>query len=143
MKCEWRGRIWTKNCFLSVQFKLTKDLIDFHEFLWKRIYRSNGKLLQPIKKEEKWNKKARRRLSNIFFSLVGRWCLCWKYGLGGEVFGREGKLVREGSRVGWIEETQRKTMACCVKEGSDRHHVSFSSPLSCSLLCFVVGNAIV
>jgi hypothetical protein len=54
-------------------------------------------------------------------------------------------LVREGSRVGWIEETQRKTMVCSVKEGSDtsRHHVSFSSPLSCSLLRFVLANAIV
>jgi hypothetical protein len=62
---------------------------------------------------------------------------------GGGVIGREGMLVREGSRVGWIEETQRKTMACGVKEGSDRRHVSFSSPLSFALLCFVVGNAIV
>jgi hypothetical protein len=32
--------------------------------------------------------------------------------------------------VVWIEETQRKTMVCGVKEGSDRHHVSFSSPLT-------------
>jgi hypothetical protein len=72
-----------KIIFLSVQFNLIKEVIDFHEFLWKRIFRSNGKLLQPIKKEEEWNKKARRRLSNIFFALVGWWCLCWKYGLGG------------------------------------------------------------
>jgi hypothetical protein len=50
-------------------------------------------------------------------------------------------LVREGTRVGWIEETQRKTMVCSVKEGSDRHHVSFSSPLTCSLLPFVLANA--
>ena len=34
----------------------------------------------------------------------------------GEGIGREGMLVREGSRVAWIEETQRKTMVCGVKE---------------------------
>jgi hypothetical protein len=42
-----------KVVFLSVQFTLIKEVIDFHEFSWKRISRSNGKLLQPIKKEEK------------------------------------------------------------------------------------------
>jgi hypothetical protein len=52
-------------------------------------------------------------------------------------------LVREGSRVGWIDETQRKTMVCGVKEESDRNHVSFSSLITCSLLCFVLSNAIV
>jgi hypothetical protein len=36
-------------------------------------------------------------------------------------------LVREGSRVRWIEKTQRKMMVCGVEEGIDRHHVSFSS----------------
>jgi hypothetical protein len=40
---------------------------------------------------------------------------------GGERIGRKGMLVREGSRVGWIEDTHRKTMVCGVKEGSDRH----------------------
>jgi hypothetical protein len=44
--------------------------------------------------------------------------------LGWNGIGREGTMVREGSRVVWIEETQRKTMVCGVKEGSDRHHVS-------------------
>ena len=39
---------------------------------------------------------------------------------GGVGFGREGMLVREDSRVVWKEETQRKTMVCVVKEGSDR-----------------------
>jgi hypothetical protein len=34
-------------------------------------------------------------------------------------------MVREGSRVVWIQETQKKTMVCGVKEGSDTHHVSF------------------
>ncbi len=58
-------------------------------------------------------------------------------------FGRKGMLVREGSRVGWIDETQRKTMVCGVKEESDRNHVSFSSLITCSLLCFVLSNAIV
>jgi hypothetical protein len=61
--------------------------------------------------------------------------------LGGKGIGREGMLVREGSRVVWIEETQRKTMVCGVKEGSDRHHVSFSSLVTCSMLPFVLANA--
>ncbi len=61
-------------------------------------------------------------------------CFAINFGLGGEGIGREGMLVREGTRVGWIEETQRKTMVGGVKEGSDRHHVSFSSPLTCFLL---------
>ncbi len=100
-------------------------------------------MLQPIKKEEEWNKKSSSKaFKNVFFSCRAV-VLCWKYGLGGEGIGREGMLVREGSRVGWIEETQRKTMVCSVKEGSDRHHVSSSSPLSCSLLCFVLGYVIV
>jgi hypothetical protein len=51
--------------------------------------------------------------------------------LGEKEIGREGMLVREGSRVVWIEETQRKTMVCGGKEGSDRHHVSFPSPKPC------------
>ncbi len=53
-----------------------------------------------------------------------------KVWLGGKGIGREGMLVREGSRVVWIEKTQGKTMVCGVKEGSDMHHVSFSSPLT-------------
>jgi hypothetical protein len=32
--------------------------------------------------------------------------------------------VRERWRVGWIEETERKTMGCGMKDGSDLHHVS-------------------
>ena len=63
--------------------------------------------------------------------------------MGGEGFGREGMLVREGSMVGWIDETQGKTRVCGVKEGSDSHHVSFCSLITCSLLCFVLANAIV
>ena len=39
-------------------------------------------------------------------------------------------LVREGSMVVWIEETQTKTMVCDAKEGSDRLNVYFSSPLT-------------
>ena len=62
---------------------------------------------------------------------------------GGVGFGREGMLVREDSRVVWKEETQRKTMVCGVKEGSERNHVSFSSLITCSLLRFVLANAIV
>jgi hypothetical protein len=52
-------------------------------------------------------------------------------------------LVREGSMVGWIDETQGQTRVCGVKEGSDRNHVSFSSLITCSLLRFVLANAIV
>ncbi len=63
--------------------------------------------------------------------------------MGGEGFGREGMLVREGSMVGWIDETQGKTRVCGVKEGSDSHHVSFCSLITCSLLCFVLANVIV
>ena len=70
-------------------------------------------------------------------------CFAIKFGLGGEGIEREEMLVREGTTVGWIEETQRKTMVCVIKEGSDRHHVSFSSPLTCSLLRFVLVTAIV
>jgi hypothetical protein len=43
-------------------------------------------------------------------------------------------LVREGSRMVWIDETRRKTMVCGVKLGSDRHHVFFASPLTLSLV---------
>ena len=42
--------------------------------------------------------------------------------------------VREWWRVGWIEEAQRKTTGCSLKEGSDMNHVSFLSPTTCSLL---------
>ncbi len=63
--------------------------------------------------------------------------------MGGEGFGREGMLVREGSMVGWIDETQGKTRVCGVKEGSDSHHVSFSCLITCSLLRFLLANAIV
>jgi hypothetical protein len=52
---------------------------------------------------------------------------------------REGVQVREGSRVGWIEETQRKTRGCGLKEGSDQLHVVFMSPNNCSLLCICDG----
>jgi uncharacterized membrane protein len=55
--------------------------------------------------------------------------------LGGRGIRREGVMVREGSGVGWIEETERKTMGCVMKDGSDLHHVSFLSPTTCSLLC--------
>jgi hypothetical protein len=63
--------------------------------------------------------------------------LCWKYGLGGGGIGRKGILVREGSRVGWIEETERKTMVCSVEEGRYRHHVFFCPHLLvlCCVLC--------
>ena len=62
---------------------------------------------------------------------------------GGGGFGREGMLVREGSMVGWIDETQGQTRVCGVKEGSDRNHVSFFFLITCSLLRFVLANAIV
>jgi hypothetical protein len=76
-----------------------EDVIDFHEFLWKRIFRSNGKLLQPIKKEEKWNKKARRRLSNIFFLLSGGGVCVGSMAWGGREL--EGKKCWLGKARGW------------------------------------------
>ena len=39
--------------------------------------------------------------------------------------GREGVSVRKGARVGWIEETERDTKGCGLKEGSGRNHVVF------------------
>ncbi len=67
---------------------------------------------------------------------------CWvavfgvKGRLGGDGgIGREEVEVRERWRVGWIEETERKTMGCGLKDGSDLNHVSFLSPTTCSLLC--------
>ena len=59
---------------------------------------------------------------------------------GGKGIRREGVEVREGSRVGWIEETQMKTKGCGVYEGSDRNHVAFWSPTHCSSLCFCAGK---
>lgn len=55
--------------------------------------------------------------------------------MGGGRIGREGVEVREGSKVGWIEETQTETKGCGLKEGSDLHHGVFRFPTTCSLLC--------
>ena len=52
-------------------------------------------------------KKARRRLSHIFSLLSGGGVCVESMAWGEGGIGREGMLVREGSRVGWIEETQR------------------------------------
>ena len=35
--------------------------------------------------------------------------------------------VSEGAMVGWIEETQRKTKGCGLKEGCDDHYILFLS----------------
>jgi hypothetical protein len=63
----------------------------------------------------------------------------WLKGGGGGIR-REGMLVRKGSRVGCIEETQRKTMVCSVKEGSDRQSTMFlfrtHSLVLCCVLCW-------
>ena len=56
---------------------------------------------------------------------------------GGGGIGREGVQVRERWRVGWIEEAERKTTVCGLKEGSDMNHVFFLSPTTCSLLCIL------
>jgi hypothetical protein len=45
-------------------------------------------------------------------------------------------MVREGTWVGWIEETQRKTSGCDLKERSDGNHVALLSQTSRPLLCF-------
>ena len=46
---------------------------------------------------------------------------------GGSGIGREGVKVRERTRVGWIEETKRKTKGCGLIEESVMHHVFFLS----------------
>jgi hypothetical protein len=47
---------------------------------------------------------------------------------GGGGIGREGVQVRERWRVRWIEEAERKTTVCGLKEGSDMNHVFFFVP---------------
>ena len=67
-------------------------------------------------------------LNFVTFHCVGVVCVgSVAWGGGGRIV-REGMLAREGSRVRWIEETQMKTMVCGVLQGSDRHHILFSSP---------------
>jgi hypothetical protein len=46
---------------------------------------------------------------------------------GGGGIGREGVKVREFTRVGWIEETKRKTKGYGLIEESVMHHVFFLS----------------
>jgi hypothetical protein len=46
---------------------------------------------------------------------------------GGGGIGREGVKVRERTRVGWKEETKRKTKGCGLIEESVMHHVFFWS----------------
>ncbi len=103
-----------KHVFLSVLNLIITDGIDFQAFLLIIFFRSNGKSLQPMKLEDngqKNTKKARGQLSQPLCTSVGQLCLgC----LGGEGIRREGVQVREGSRVGWIEETQMKTKGCGV-----------------------------
>ncbi len=48
-----------------------------------------------------------------------------KDGLGEWGIGREGVSVRKGARVGWIEETERDTKGCGLKEVSGSNHVVF------------------
>ncbi len=50
--------------------------------------------------------------------------------------------VRERARVGWIEETQKKTMGCGLKEGSVRNHVASLSPTSSPLLCLFAATCL-
>ena len=44
---------------------------------------------------------------------------------GGGGIGREGVKFRERTRVGWKEETKRKTKGCGLIEESVIHHVFF------------------
>ena len=48
---------------------------------------------------------------------------------GGGGIGREGVKVRERTRVGWIEETKRKTTGCGLVEDSVMHHFVFVAQL--------------
>ena len=77
------------------------------------------------KRRKKGTKKTKKRVKN-FPNLLGGW---WN--------GREGVLVRERARAGWIEETQRKTKGCGLKEESVMHHSVFLSPPTCTLLWII------
>jgi hypothetical protein len=61
--------------------------------------RSNGKSLQPMKKEENWNKKACRRLSHIFSLLSGGGVCVESMAWGGRELG--GKECWLGKAQGW------------------------------------------
>ena len=65
----------------------------------------------------------------------------WLRGGGG--IGREGVKVRERTRVGWIEETKRKTTGCGLVEECVMHHFVFvpnfltlAGLVSCNMLMF-------
>ena len=51
-------------------------------------------------------------------------------------------MVRERARVGWIEETQRKTKGCGLKEAVVRNHVASLSPSSSPLLCLFAATCL-
>jgi hypothetical protein len=61
---------------------------------------------------------------------------------GGRGFRREGVGVRDGARVGWIEETQRKTKGWVLKEGWDEHDVLFLSQTALPLLCICAATCL-
>ena len=104
-----------KHVFVSVLNLIITDVIDFQGFLLIIFFRSNGKSLQPIKLEENGQK---NKLVDSFpnLSALSRAAVFGVKGWLGEGEGirREGVHVREGSRVGWIEETQMKTKGCGV-----------------------------
>ena len=50
--------------------------------------------------------------------------------------------VREGARVGWIEETQSKTKGCGLREGCDQHYVLFLSQTTLPLLCICAATCL-
>ena len=106
-----------KHVFVSVLNLIITDVIDFQGFLLIIFFRSNDKSLQPIKLEEngqKNTKKARGQLSQPLCTQSGSCVWGERIAWGGEGIRREGVQVREGSRVGWIEETQMKTKGCGV-----------------------------
>ena len=86
-------------------------------------------------KNGKRGKKGRRMVFHSFALLSGSCVGGERKAWGGGGIGREGVQVRERWRVGWIEEAERKTTVCGLKEGSDMNHVFFLSPTTCSLLC--------
>ena len=51
-------------------------------------------------------------------------------------------MVRERARVGWIEETQRKTKGCGLKEAVVRNHVASLSPSPSPLHCLFAATCL-
>ena len=61
----------------------------------------------------------------MFSLLSGIVCDVKEWLRGGGGIGKEGVKVRKRTRVGWIDDTKRKTKGCGLIEESVMHHVLF------------------